>query len=106
MTFPTIEEDVKAILEENKDARNDDMLLYGVYVASKIGRFVPVVMINPEYRITHGIAPYESVSRVRRWVQKDYPELKATETQIREKRRCEREYRQYARRKKGIETVH
>ena len=105
MTFQTIEDDIKKLLAKDRATRNDDMYLYAVYVLSKAA-FVPAIFLNPEYRYKRGIAPYESVSRVRRMVQEKYPELKATKEQIKEKKRREKEYRNYARRNKGIEALH
>jgi hypothetical protein len=48
-----------------------------------------------------GIAPYESVSRIRRKVQFHYAELRPTEEVRAEKKALEKKYRAYA---KGVKS--
>jgi hypothetical protein len=52
-----------------------------------------------DYRHLYDLAPYETVSRVRRKLQEKYAELRPTAEQIEEKKRAEKEYRLYA---KGV----
>lgn len=106
MTFKTIEDDITIILKNSKAARCDDMVLYAAYVSNKLSKntflqsMLYRVFIDPEFRINHGIATYGSVSRVRRKLQEEYPELKAPRAVIEEKKELEKNYRAYAR--KGV----
>ena len=122
MTFNTIEQDVAAILEYNRTARADDMALYAAYVYEKmkntdefeklqqavenkdyttktkiINGWMINVFSDRRFRIAHGVAPYESVSRVRRMVQAKDESLKAPPEIVEEKKKIERNYRNYAR---------
>ena len=103
MTFNTIEKDVADILEYNHAARADDMVLYAAYVWEKVqglgyGKgWLEHVFSDRRFRLAHGIAPYESVSRIRRMVQEKDETLRATPETIEEKKRIERNYRNYAR---------
>lgn len=106
MTFNTIEDDITIILKNSKAARCDDMVLYAAYVSNKLSENTSFlhsmlyrVFIEPEFRISHGIATYGSVSRVRRKLQEEYPELKAPRAVIEEKKELEKNYRAYA---KGV----
>lgn len=106
MTFKTIEDDITTILKNSKAARCDDMVLYAAYVSNKLSEntflhsMLYRVFIDPEFRISHGIATYGSVSRVRRKLQEEYPELKAPRAVIEQKKELEKNYRAYAR--KGV----
>lgn len=96
MTFRTVEQEITPILKRNKATRCDDNLLYIKYVNKK--GFSPVhAFENNEYRVKNGIATYQTVSRIRRKIQERYPELRPTPAQIEEKKRAEREYKEYAR---------
>lgn len=96
MRLNPIEHDVKEILTTNEMTRNDDMYLYRVYIQYKQADFLKC-FVSGRYRITRGIAPYESVSRIRRKVQEIEPALRPTKESIRRKRELEKEYRKYAR---------
>ena len=72
---------VKKLLEEKPYTRNSDMSLYAEVVAE----------INPQAKVTGiyyalnnhnslGLPPFESVSRARRKLQKEYPELRAIDS--------------------------
>lgn len=105
MTFKTIEKEIIPILEQNVEARANDMILYAEYVNVKTpwgnswDNILAMVFTNPQYRITNGIAPYESVARIRRKVQEIRRDLRPTPAQLEEKYRAEKEYRKYA---KGV----
>lgn len=101
MSFKTVEQDVKAILEKNQQARCDDMKLYSSYVYNKLDdtseEWLLKVFSDKRFRIINGIAPYETVSRVRRKLQEEHEELKAPDYIIQQKKEQERAYRMYAR---------
>lgn len=103
MTFKTVENTITQILEKNTKARNDDMLLYVHYVFVVMPKVAIVpncmekVFSDNRYRISNGLAPYETVSRIRRKVQEIRRDLRPTEEAKEEKRRAEKEYRKYAR---------
>lgn len=103
MTFRTIEKDLIPILKKNKAARCDDMVLYAAYVYAKVNGlglgadWLSRVFSDRRLRIRHNIAPYDSIGRIRRKLQEEHEELRATENEIAEKKRAEREYKKYAR---------
>lgn len=103
MAFKRVEDDVRAILEYSEASRCSDMTLYASYVYEKISGFnygvgwLEKVFSDNRFRIIHGIAPYDTVSRVRRKLQEKDEELRPTPEQIKEKKRIEHEYREYAR---------
>ncbi len=107
MTFKTIEQDITPILKESEAARCDDMALYANYAYEKVKKlyhgdgWLQKVFSDRRFRIVHGIAPYESVSRVRRKLQAKYKELRPNKDYQEERKRVEREYRKYARQKGG-----
>ena len=92
---------VKAILEEDKQARNSDSYLYlkvldhiahrdGIFLA---GMPVPYFLENMKFL---GFPPFESVRRTRQKIQAKIPELAASQ-QVQEMRKeCEAEYMDYA----------
>ena len=96
MDFITVETAVKAILNTYEITKSDDMLLYMEYITYMGGNF-PKAALDREYRIKHGIASYETVSRVRRRLQAKYIELKPSTEYIAKRRKAEKEYRKYAR---------
>ena len=105
MSFKKVEDDVREILKYNQAARCDDMKLYANYVYSKLSKvgtcadWLTKVFSDKRFRIIHGIAPYETVSRVRRKLQEEFEELKAPEYMIKEKKEQEKAYKLYA---KGV----
>ena len=105
MGFLIIEDEVREILEHNEQARGNDMALYAYYVRRKTEKlglgysWLTRIFIDDRFRIEHGIAPYETISRLRRKVQKQDESLKPTKAYIEERKRAEHEYRQYFKRK-------
>lgn len=105
MTFQTIEDEVREILEYNEAARSDDMKLYAYYAMHKTAKFnlgkeyITRIFIDERFRIMHGIAPYESVSRIRRKLQAKELELRPSKQALEEKKTYEKNYRAYAREK-------
>lgn len=107
MSFKTVEQDVKAILEKNQQARCDDMKLYACYVYEKVqgkgvSEWLLTVFSDTRFRIINGIAPYETVSRVRRKIQAENENLRPSEEYQAERKRVEKEYKAYARQKGGV----
>lgn len=76
----TLESRVKDILENDVQARKDDMYLYYKYCETKVNvltnSLFAKIFYNKGIRILYGISPFVSVDRVRREVQKKYPYLK------------------------------
>ena len=107
MTFQTIEQDVIEILKQNTDARADDMTLYAAYVWDKVKNkgmgagWLQSIFSDRRARVMYGVAPYESVSRIRRKVQFHYAELRPSEEVRAEKKALERKYKAYA---KGVKS--
>lgn len=107
MEFKTVEEDITPILKESEAARCDDMALYANYAFTKLSGmdygagWLEKIFSDRRFRIVHGIAPYETVSRVRRKLQERYENLRPSEAYKEERKRAEREYRKYAREKGG-----
>lgn len=101
MTFKKVEDDVKEILKYNMAARCDDMQLYACYVYDKIpdkgAGWLQKVFSDRRFRILNSIAPYETVSRVRRRLQEKNEELRAPEDYRKERKALELKYKEYAR---------
>lgn len=71
---------VKDILERYPKTREDDMLLYYMYIVRMIGRdFIENVFADAKFRKTFKISPYHSVARCRRKLQATYEHLKPSE---------------------------
>ena len=109
MSFKRTKDDVEQILKCNEQARADDMKLYAYYVRSKtdnlgLGQnYLIRVFVDDRFRICHGIAPYETVSRARRKIQAENPKLKPDlQTRV-ERRKKEKEYKEFFRKKRGNE---
>ena len=103
MEFKTVEQDIKPILKESEAARCDDMALYANYVWTKLNKFdygagwLEKVFSDRRFRIMHGIASYETVSRVRRRLQAENENLRPSKAYQEERNRAEVEYKKYAR---------
>lgn len=103
MEFKKVEDDIKPILKNNISSRIDDMTLYACYSYEKIAGlnlgagWLEKIFSDKRLRISYGIAPYETVSRIRRKLQEKHEELRPTPEQRAEKRKLEQRYKQYAR---------
>ena len=105
MTFKTIEEDLVSILKGNEAAKCDDMALYAYYAHEKLSNAKAVlepgwlcrVFTDRRYRIIHGIASYQSISRIRRKLQEQYEDLRPDQAFKDNRKRVELEYKAYAR---------
>lgn len=80
-TFKELQPLVKTVLENNPKARDCDELLYhGVIMLANPDAvttlFGSILLHFDEY----GIPSFESVSRIRRKLQRDFPELKGSRT--------------------------
>lgn len=94
-----VEEEVKAILEANADARGDDHVLYYWYVIGKC--FVPFSTAFIGHKEL-GLTSFEGISRARRRVQKKCPELRSdTETEAARNREEEEFHEYYSEGKNG-----
>lgn len=89
----TIEKKVRAVLEKNEDARNDDMVLYLALCNAclKDAGAMPLAEI-----MTHGLPSFESVSRTRRKLQAQHPELAGSRPVQKMRATGEKAYRRYA----------
>ena len=76
----TIEGKVKAVLQKNEDARNDDMVLYlalcNLYLADAGN--MPLAQILTNHKEL-GLPSFESVGRTRRKLQEKYPNCLAAQ---------------------------
>ena len=90
----TIEKKVRAVLEKNEDARNDDMVLYLVLCNAclKDAGAMPLAEIMTQ----HKYLGLESVSRTRRKLQALYPELAGSRPVQKMRATGEKAYRRYA----------
>lgn len=101
-----LEDEVASILEDNQKTRGDDMALYSAYAYRKLKgntdglsmmRSFFLLFSDHRYRVTTGVAPFESVSRCRRKVQSRREDLRPTEEQVRERAEAIAEFKKYAR---------
>lgn len=88
-----VEAEVKAILEANACARGDDHALYYLYAIGKCLGFVPFSTAFIRHKEL-GLTSFEGIIRVRRRVQKKYPELRS-DTETEAARNREEEYHDY-----------
>lgn len=102
MDFKTVEQDLIPILKRDMIARCDDMALYANYSFSKIPvedrgmGWLQKVFSDRRFRIMHGIAKYETVSRCRRKLQEQHEDLRAPADIKADRKKVEKEYKQYA----------
>lgn len=93
----TIEDNVKSILEQDEDARNDDMTLYlrvcDTYVKD-MGN-APFATVMLQYKL-FGLPTFESVSRTRRKLQRQNPELLGSTRVQKQREMLEQVYRKYS----------
>ena len=101
-----LEDEIISILEDNPKTRGDDMALYSVYAYRKLNgntdglammRGFLLLFSDNRYRVTNGVAPFESVSRCMRKVQSNREDLRPTEEQVRERAEAIAEFKKYAR---------
>lgn len=105
--FLTVEKAIEPILATDPFTRADDMLLYLEYLR-RMGAAgdLAAVLSDRKYRIAYGIAPYETVSRVRRKLQERYEDLRPSKDHIEFRRKNEKEFRKYVKRtRKNIESI-
>ena len=93
----TIEGKVRAVLQENEDARNDDMVLYlalcNLYLKDAGAMPLARILLN---RKELGLPSFESISRTRRRLQEKHPELLGSLRMQKLRARGEKAYRRYA----------
>lgn len=104
MSFSKVEADVREILKRDMAARCDDHALYCAYVWQKLesinydhkaGGWLVKVMTDTRFRVSHGIAPYGTVSRMRRKLQAEDCKLQAPDDVIQERKRMIKKYKEY-----------
>ncbi len=93
----TIEGKVKAILQKDEEARNDDMTLYlKVCNACLKGTgAMPFAEVMSQYKYL-GLPSFESVGRTRRKLQAQFPELRGNARMEKLRAAGEKAYRKYA----------
>ena len=93
----TIESKVKAILQKNEEARNDDMTLYlkVCNICVKGTGAMPFAEVMLQYRYL-GLPSFESVGRTRRKLQAQFPELMGSVCVQKLRAAREKAYRKYA----------
>lgn len=95
---------VKAVLEEDERARNSDSRLYREVIAYiGMNKGIDVGAMTVTYFLEHlnelGFPKFETVSRARRKVQEQHPELAGCDAVEAQRVINERVFRDYARRK-------
>ena len=93
----TLEGKVKAILKRNKDARDDDMVLYLALCNDCLpdAGEIPLAEIMARHK-SLGLPGFESVSRTRRRLQARHPELLGSLPVQARRSAGEKAYRRYA----------
>ena len=93
----TIEGKVRAILEKDEEARNDDMTLYLAVcnLCLKGTGAMPFAEVMAQYKYL-GLPSFESVGRTRRKLQEKHPELLGSLRMQKLRARGEKAYRRYA----------
>ncbi len=96
----TLEGKVRIILEKNKDARDDDMVLYLALCNDYLANAgeIPLAEIMERHK-SLGLPGFESVSRTRRRLQARYPELMSSISVQAKRAAGEKDYRRYSKRK-------
>ena len=94
----TIESRVRAILANNEEARDDDMILYLLYCNRygevRVGE-LPFEMVMNNYKVFH-IPCFESVRRTRPKIQAATPELGCSPDVRRARRKQQGKFKAYA----------
>lgn len=99
--FIKLEDEIKQILIENPETREDDMYLYYVYCVKKDPKFYTynnfVMLFSQKiYRNREQIRTFGAVERVRRKIQSANPEL-ASEKTKKARAEKEEEFKEYSR---------
>lgn len=105
MKLNTLEGKIKSILENNEQARADDMLLYVNYIYFELGKhaskdaetWLMEIFTNRRLRVMFGISGTESVRRCRQKLQERYPHLRPSKEMLRIRKEEEKRYKAYAR---------
>lgn len=89
---------VKQILIENENARKDDFVLVYEFINKVTGGCAKFMMLSDvaNSHVQYGIPSFESITRARRQVQKEMPELKEkkmAEIRANEEKEFREEYR-------------
>lgn len=96
LNLKSIEGNIRVILERDDDARNDDMTLYlrvcNAYV--KGTGSLPFETVMLQYKL-FGLPNFESVSRLRRKLQSEYPELLGSTRMQQTRQEQEQAFRKY-----------
>ena len=102
-SLKTIEGKVRAVLQENEDARNDDMVLYlalcNLYLKDAGAMPLAQILLNHKEL---GLPSFESVGRTRRKLQEKYPELLGSVRMQKIRAKGEKAYRRYAKESLGM----
>ncbi len=93
---------VKEILENHKNTRGNDDILYLRVAEKYAGKDISNMSFSSVmlYRNLYGVPCFETVRRVRQKLQADHPELRPAEGTRRKRSDAEEEYRSYA---KGVQ---
>ena len=101
-SLKTIEGKVRAVLQENEDARNDDMVLYlalcNLYLKDAGAMPLAQILLNHKEL---GLPSFESVGRTRRKLQEKCPELLGSVRMQKIRAKGEKAYRRYAKESLG-----
>ena len=96
-SLKTIEGKVRAVLQENEDARNDDMVLYlalcNLYLKDAGNMPLAQILLNHKEL---GLPSFESVGRTRRKLQEKCPELLGSVRMQKIRAKGEKAYRRYS----------
>lgn len=97
--FKKIQDIVEIILKEEPETRDDDMLLYYMYCTKYgflgSGNFYKIFE-DKEYRGTLGISVFETISRCRRKLQAENPNLKPSQETQYQRIEQEKRFEDYA----------
>lgn len=100
--FIKLEDEVKQILIENPQTREDDMYLYYVYCVRHNPKFYNpndfiTLFTHKIYRNSENIKTFGAVERSRRKIQANYPELESGKKTKKARAEKEEEYKEYSR---------
>ena len=92
-----VKNDVLRLLNSIPETRADDMVLYSHYVSERgyNDGDLANIFANPKLRATLGLANITTVSRMRRKLQQEQPELRPSETQLKIRKQYEKEFREF-----------